>query len=209
MIVRHIRLKAEAVEQRLLHQSSSPIIGSTSAPGRRESAQYLPQSSGVFQRNCRSHIWSVAMNVCSGSKPAQLIVTSRPTLPFFRVVGGRRVIRKVVEESARAISVPESGFPQRRALQKGVRCWERWVEAAMTGFEGWVGERFAVWPAIVRFPGLSGRLSCERGQGAHTSGRAPAFHVHRHGDELQMTGVAGASQIADAAHSHTSGSSSS
>jgi hypothetical protein len=74
-----------------------------------------------------------------------------------------------------ALDCPLSSQRQRnrqRALQKGVRCWERWVEAAMTGFEGWVGERFAVWPAIVRFPGLSGRLSCERVKG-RTQARAP------------------------------------
>ena len=68
------------------------------------------------------------------------------------------------------------------------------------GFVGWVGKVWPFWPAIVAFRGSRGVFPANGSSSAHKHERP--FHVHRHGDELQMTGVAGASQIADAAHSY-------
>jgi hypothetical protein len=68
------------------------------------------------------------------------------------------------------------------------------------GFVGWVGERFAVLASDCSLSGaLGGVFPANGSRGAHKHERS--LHVHRHRDELQMTGVAGASQIADAAHS--------
>jgi hypothetical protein len=85
-------------------------------------------------------------------------------------------------------------------LQKGVRCWERWVEVAITGFVGCVGERFAVLASDSSLSGALGGVSPANGSSSAHKHERP-LQVHRHGDELQMAGVAGASQIADAAHS--------
>jgi hypothetical protein len=74
----------------------------------------------------------------------------------------------------------------------------------MPGFAGWVGagwvrERFAVLAGDSSLSGPLGSVFPAAGSRAHKHERS--LHVHGHRDELQMTGVAGASQIADAAHS--------
>ena len=67
----------------------------------------------------------------------------------------------------------------------------------MTGFVGWVGKVLLFWPAIVRFPGLLERIFPANGSSsAHQHERL--FHVHRHGDELQMASCC--AQAPDSGH---------
>ena len=83
--------------------------------------------------------------------------------------------------------------------RRGMSCWERWVEVAMTGFVGWVGKVFAVLASDSSLSGALGGVFPANGSSSAHQHERP-FHVHRHGDELQMASVAPKPQIADTAH---------
>ena len=87
----------------------------------------------------------------------------------------------------------------RELCRRGMSCWERWVEVAMTGFVGWVGKIFAVLASDSSLSGALGGVFPANGSSSAHQHERP-FHVHRHGDELQMASVAPKPEIADTAH---------